>query len=169
MEEGLLGQLGINWKLLLSQTVNFFVLLLVLSKFVYLPLLKVMKARDKRIREGLEKAEQADVRLKEVDAIAKGKIKEADAESIVIIRAAEQRANALEQSLKAEAEARQKEIMHQIALSHLRQEEFARQGVLSSAAELVKSVVAKTVALDPSAIDEALIEKAISHMKSHEI
>src|SRR3989338_7233599 len=79
MEQGgLIEQLGINWKLLLSQAVNFFILLLVLRFFVYKPLLIVIKERNKKIKQGLEKAEEADVRLKEVDIIAKKKLKKAD-------------------------------------------------------------------------------------------
>jgi F0F1-type ATP synthase membrane subunit b/b' len=42
-EAGLLGQLGINWKLFLSQAFNFFILLIVLRAFVYNPLLEIIK------------------------------------------------------------------------------------------------------------------------------
>ena len=69
MENQLLFQLGINWKLFLSQTVNFFILLGVLTFFVYKPLIKVIKLRNSKIKEGLEKAEEADVRLKNIDNI----------------------------------------------------------------------------------------------------
>ncbi len=55
----LFEQLGINWKLFLSQTVNFFILLFVLKVFVYKPLLAIIKERSKKIKEGLEKAEEA--------------------------------------------------------------------------------------------------------------
>src|SRR3989338_5502331 len=83
---GIIGQLGIDWKLFLSQAFNFFILLLILRAFVYKPLLIVIKKRNEKIKEGLEKAEAADVRLKEVDVIAKGKLKQADQESISIIK-----------------------------------------------------------------------------------
>ncbi|MEK9178109.1 MAG: ATP synthase F0 subunit B, partial [Patescibacteria group bacterium] len=63
-EAGIIGQLGINWKLFLSQAVNFFILLIVLRAFVYKPLIQVIEKRNKKIKEGLEKAEEADVRLK---------------------------------------------------------------------------------------------------------
>ena len=55
MEEvGLLGKLGIDWKLFLSQAFNFFVLLGVLTFFVYKPLMTVIKERNKKIKTGLE-------------------------------------------------------------------------------------------------------------------
>src|SRR3989344_5816113 len=95
-EAGLFGQLGIDWKLFLSQAVNFFILLVILGKFVYKPLLKVIKERNEKIQEGLQKAKEAGVRLQEVDVIAKGKIKEAEAESIHIIKNTEEKAKKLE-------------------------------------------------------------------------
>ena len=91
----LLDQLGINGGLFLSQAVNFFILLLVLTFFVYKPLIKVVKTRNAKIKEGLEKAEEADIRLKEVDNIGKEKIKQAEQESINIIKSTEQKAKVL--------------------------------------------------------------------------
>ena len=49
----LFEQLGINWKLFLSQLVNFFILLFVLRAFVYKPFLAIIKERSKKIKEGL--------------------------------------------------------------------------------------------------------------------
>jgi len=74
-ESGLLFQLGINWKLFLSQAVNFFILLVILRFFVYKPLLSVIKERNKKIKDGLDKAKEADERLQEVDVIAKAHLK----------------------------------------------------------------------------------------------
>src|SRR5450830_58651 len=100
MENELLFQLGIDWKLFLSQAVNFFILLVVLTFFVYKPLIKVIKERNKKIAEGLEKAEEVDIRLKEVDNIGKEKIKEAENTSINIIKDTEKKAKNLEQELQ---------------------------------------------------------------------
>ena len=163
--EGLLGQLGIDWKLFLSQVFNFVILLLILRQFVYKPLLAVIKKRNERIQEGLQKATEADVRLHEVDVIAKGKLKQADAEALHIIKDTEERAKQLEQSLKTKAEAHQKELMEQIRQTAERQKEEARQNVLKGASELVRKFIVKTVELKPELIDEALIKKAADFLK----
>ena len=63
----LLEQLGINWKLLVSQGVNFFILLTVLALLVYRPLLKTMEERKKKIELGLRGAEEVESRLKAID------------------------------------------------------------------------------------------------------
>lgn len=161
----LFEQLGINWKLFLSQAVNFFILLIVLRAFAYKPLLAVIKKRNEKIKQGLEKAEEADIRLKEVDNIAKAHLKKADQESIIIIKNTEQRAKDLEMTLQKKAEDHQKELMRQVDLGYKRQQEETKQLVFSQALELVKRTLIKTVELKPEIIDEALIKKAISELK----
>lgn len=161
----LFDQLGINWKLFLSQAVNFFILLFVLRAFVYKPLLAVIKKRNDKIKEGLVKAEEASVRLKEIDIIAKDKLKQADQDSIDIIKKTEEKAKILAAHLQKNTEARQKELMEQVQLSYKKQQEEAKQLVYKEAADLVKKVIKKTVELSPAEIDDALIKKAVLEMK----
>ena len=160
MEEGLLGQLGIDWKLLLSQAVNFVILLIILRAFVYTPLLAAIKKRNERIKEGLDKAKEADARLHEVDIIAKDYLKKADQQSVEIIRDTEDRAKKLEELLLLKAQNRQQELLAQAQLQYERQQEESQKKVLSEATDLVKKLLVKTVELKPEAIDESLIKKA---------
>ncbi len=165
----LFEQLGINWKLFLSQAVNFFILLIVLRAFVYKPILLVIKERSKKIKEGLEKAEEASVRLKEVDIIAKNKLKQADQDSIDIIKKTEKQAKFLENNLQKKAENHQKELMEQIRLDYKKQQEEVKHLVYKEAFELVKKAIEKTVELSPEAIDDALIKKVVLKIKNNEI
>ena len=91
----LLDQLGINWSLLLSQAVNFALLLIVLRVFAYRPLLKLLHDRREKIEGGLVKAEEAERRLHEVDEIGKGKIRHAEAEAMGILKRTETEARTL--------------------------------------------------------------------------
>jgi F-type H+-transporting ATPase subunit b len=165
-QASLFTQLGIDWKLLLSQVVNFAILLAVLTQFVYKPLLKVIKKRNERIQEGLDKADEADVRLKEVDGIAKAHLQKADQESIAIIKATESRAKSLEESLVKKAEEKQAMLLAQAQAQYEKQQEESRNKVLAEASALVKRLIVKTVELKPEAIDQALIEKAINAVKN---
>ena len=54
---GVLGTLGINGKLFIAQLLNFGIVLFVMWKWVYTPLLKVMDERAKKIEQGLKDAE----------------------------------------------------------------------------------------------------------------
>jgi F-type H+-transporting ATPase subunit b len=164
-EAGLIGQLGINWKLFLSQAVNFFILLAVLWAFVYKPLMKTVKERNEKIKTGLEKAEEADIRLKEIDNIGKEKIKEAEQKGIEIIKATQSKARVLEKEIQKEAEKKQQE-NNKFSQDQLKKQlEENKKIVLGQAAELIKKAVVKTVELKPEQIDEALIKKAVDALK----
>src|SRR5688572_27468590 len=142
---GLLEQLGINWKLFLSQAVNFFILLIILRAFVYKPLLTVIKKRQEKIKEGLEKAEQANIRLKEVDVIAAEHLKKADQQAIAIIKETEGRGKKLEESLVKVAEEKQQKLLAKALEQYEKQREESNTKVLQEASLLVRKLIAKTV------------------------
>lgn len=164
-QAGLLGQLGIDVKLLLSQAVNFFILLAVLRFFVYKPLFFAVKERNRKIQEGLDKAKEADIRLKEVDHVAAATLKGAEQESVRIIENAKQNGKILENMMHHQVENKQKELMEQVHAGYLRQKEEAADRVMAEAGQLVKKFIAGVVELKPDMIDEALIAKAINAAK----
>lgn len=53
----LISQLGIDWRLLAAQVVNFLILFWVLKRFAFAPLKKFLRARREEIEKGLENAE----------------------------------------------------------------------------------------------------------------
>jgi len=165
MENEFISQFGIDWKLFVSQLVNFVLILIVLKFVVYTPVLKILKERNKKIKEGLDKAEEAGVRLKEIDEIGKTKVKEAEAKSIGIIRETETRAKVLEQELQKKTEANHIRLEKELQESYKKQQEQAQDLVLKNAIELVKKTIVKTVELKPETIDEALIKKAVESAK----
>jgi F-type H+-transporting ATPase subunit b len=161
-----IGQFGIDWKLFLSQLVNFALILIILTVFVYKPVIKIIKERNKKIKEGLDKAEEAGVRLKEIDVIGKEKIKEAENKSISIIHATEKKAKILEQELHKKIEENQIKLEKEINENYKKQQEQAQGLVLKNAVELVKKAIMKTVELKPEAVDDALIKKAVDKLKN---
>jgi F-type H+-transporting ATPase subunit b len=160
-----LEQFGIDWKLFLSQLINFAIILIVLKFFVYNPILKVLKERNKKIKEGLDKAEEANVRLKEIDVIGKEKIKEAESKSMDMLRDTEKRAKALELQLHKKIEDEQIQLQKDLQQSYKKQQEEAKNLVLGNALELIKKTIVKTVELKPEEVDEALIKKAVENLK----
>ncbi len=161
----LLDQLGIDWHLLLSQAVNFFLLLVILRIFVYKPLLKLLHERQARIEEGLTKADEADKRLLEVEEIGKEKIKTAETEAVGILRKTEGGAKELEAKLLAEMKRKETEELATKAALLRAQEEDSRRAMEKEAAAMVKRAIARTVELSPDKIDDALIAKAVKEMK----
>jgi F-type H+-transporting ATPase subunit b len=160
-----LDQFGIDWKLFLSQLINFALILIILSVFVYKPVIKIIKERNKKIKEGLDKAEEAGVRLKEIDVIGKEKIKEAENASIKMIKETEKRAKVLEQELQKKSEEKQLQLQKELQENYKKQQEQAKDLVFKNAIDLVKKAVVKTIELKPEAVDEALIKKAVAGIK----
>ena len=161
----LLSQLGIDWHLLLSQAVNFLVLLIVLRFFLYKPLLKLLADRKKKIEEGVEKAKMADVRLLEANETSKEKIREAEKQAIGIIQKTENDAKVLEAKLMLKAKEKEEAELKDFQGVLLSREDASRRALDDEAKKLIKMAIVKTVALSPDLIDEALIAQAIKEVK----
>ncbi|OHB18234.1 MAG: ATP synthase F0 subunit B [Parcubacteria group bacterium RIFCSPHIGHO2_01_FULL_47_10b] len=111
----LITNLGIDWKLLLAQVVNFLILLFVLKKFLYKPVLTFLDKRKTLIQKGIQNAERIDEKLAQIqlkeDAVltkARGTAQEIIAtskktgvdESAQIVQQAEKRVEAMLQDAK---------------------------------------------------------------------
>ncbi len=58
---------GVNWKLLVIQTVNFSLLLLILYRYLYKPLFAILEERQKKIFQGLTDAKAATEERAEIE------------------------------------------------------------------------------------------------------
>jgi len=157
----ILQKIGFDWQVALANLVNFLIILFLLKKFAFKPIGKLIKDRQDKINEGLQKTKEAEARLAEVDAIAVSRLKETDQKSAVMMNQAQERAKKLEESLVKKAQERQRQAMVMAQDQHKREQEESRRIILKEAKTLVKEMIIKTVELKPEAIDEALIEKAI--------
>jgi len=95
---GVVATLGLNWKLFLAQLVNFGLVLIVIWRFVYRPLMKVMDERSGRIERGLKDAEESKA-LREL----------ADVEKQKLIAEARRQAKEIMETTEADAKRRQEE------------------------------------------------------------
>jgi F-type H+-transporting ATPase subunit b len=116
--EQLLSAFGIDWHLLLAQAVNFSIVLVALTYFLYKPVLEMLDKRRELVAKGVEDAKLAEEKLATADEEAASKLNVADteAESIVadareaatlqktqIVRDAEERAAAIARDAEARA------------------------------------------------------------------
>ncbi len=161
----LFSQLGIDWRLLLSQAVNFFIVLIVLRLVAYRPLVQLLHERRARIEEGLTKAEEADRRLAESTKVGHEKIKEAEAQAIALLKQTEDESRVLEEKLLAEAKRKEADELANAAARLRAQEEASQRAAEKDAVALVRRAIAKTVELSPEQIDDALIGRAIKEME----
>lgn len=74
----LISQLGLDWRLILSQLFNFILLLIVLERFVYRPILKAVEARKQQIIENDKHERSLEMKLSEMGSIKENVLKEAE-------------------------------------------------------------------------------------------
>jgi F-type H+-transporting ATPase subunit b len=81
----LLHSLGIEWPILIAQIANFAILLFILQRFVYKPVMRLLDERKEGAREALEREEKAAGKLAAADAEKEKILANARAESQKII------------------------------------------------------------------------------------
>lgn len=84
-----LANLGVDWKLFLAQAVNFLILLFILRRYAYRPMLEFLEKRSERIEKGLQDAEAATKKLSEMEEKEKKVLMVARSEAKTLIEAAE--------------------------------------------------------------------------------
>ncbi len=161
----LASQLGINWKLLVSQGVNFFVLLAALTFLVWRPLLRVMRERKDKIEEGLRDADEAKQKLGEIDGVMRERILEADRQAFAIIRSAEQKAETHAIDIIHKADTRAEELRRAAleVIASREREEFGK--FADGARSLVRAALAKAIDAEPSKVDDQLIGEAVTYIR----
>jgi F-type H+-transporting ATPase subunit b len=164
--EDLFSQLGINGKSLLAQGVNFSIILVVLTAFVYKPLLKVIEDRNNKIKLGLEGAAEAERRLAQIAEERKSRLREADKEAVAIIGAAEKRAWERGVEIIAQAENKADQVIAEaLKIAELKkQEELAK--LTENANKLIEDALVKVINLKPEEVDHKLINQAVENLKS---
>jgi F-type H+-transporting ATPase subunit b len=159
---GVLTRLGVDWRLLLAQLVNFSLVALAVWRWVYRPLLKAMDERTKKIERG----------LKDADAAASAKT-DAERERAAIIAEARREAARIREEAEHAATthrdaqiAKTKSDVESLVMHGKEQLEMEKQRTMRDAKSELAGLVVHAVEriagekLDAKK-DEALIRKAI--------
>lgn len=81
-----LKDFGVQPVLLIAQAVNFLILLYILKRFLYKPVLKVLDERKKTISDSLQNAEEIEKKLTQITAEREEQLKKASREAEEIIK-----------------------------------------------------------------------------------
>jgi F-type H+-transporting ATPase subunit b len=104
--QALFEAFGLNGSLILAQAVNFAVVLIALTYFLYKPINKVLEVRQKKVAQGIEDAERAAEKLAQADTVASEKVSTAEAEAEGIMTSVREAAGAERARILKEAELR---------------------------------------------------------------
>lgn len=162
----LLTNFGINWKLLLAQAANFLLLLFILKRYAYGPLLKMMKTRKDEIAKGIQFTKDGEKKLAEIGVLKEETLKRAHDESLGIVKKGEAAAEERKNEILRAAE-QKTELIIEEARRRIREEEARmKEGVSAGAEELVRLAVTKVLGKIPVGVRDApLIEEALEELK----
>jgi len=159
----LFTKLGIDWKLLIAQVVNFLVLLFVLYKFAYGPIVAMLEKRQKKIEQGLKDAESARKNLEKSEEKQKEILKKARADFKVIVEKAHTQAEKSKLEIAAEAKTQAKKILADAKAEIGREKKKTIGEIKSEIGGLVAMAAEKVIEEKvDSKKDREIIEKSIS-------
>lgn len=157
-----LSSLGIDLKLIIAQVVNFSILLFVLTKFLYKPLIKIMDERKQKIAQGLKDSQEAGDKLAQADKTSRQQISEAVTQANSIIDKAKKEAEVEANAILDKAKNKASDIVEKAQEAAKQREEEIMKSVRLRVAGLVGAAFEKIARKD---IDEKSIERAIEEIK----
>jgi F-type H+-transporting ATPase subunit b len=168
--EGIIKAFYIDWHLMIAQLINFSIVIIVLWRFAYRPVLKVLKERSDKIAQGLDEAQKAKESF--VNAtVEKGRlIKEAEAEKQKIIDDVLERIETVRKEKSAEARAEAETIVSDAQAQIRSEREKMLVDLRRELGELVTLAAGK---LTRSRIDEktdqGIIDDALEDLKKEQV
>lgn len=137
---------GLNPVLLGAQIINFLIILFILKKFLYKPVLDTLKKRQTTIRDGLKQAEEARIKLEKVIEEERNILRSAQLQSKKIIEDAEKESVEIAKKLNEETKKRTEELLEQAKEQILRETSVAEKKLAVSTSKLAVEFLGKALA-----------------------
>ncbi len=161
----ILNQFGINPLLLAAQVVNFLILLFILKKFMFKPILKVLDERKERIASSLKNAEEIEKRLLETDEKIDKMMVKATSDIQKMMDESRKEAAELKEELVATAQKNAEEIIQKGQETVKSEGEKMRQEIMVNVAQIVAKGMEKVTGKVLTKKDQMqLIEKEIKNL-----
>jgi len=141
----------IRWYQLLFQIVNFGILIFLLNRFLYRPILKIIEDRNKKIEDSLKAAEATLKEKEKINELKKLAVAEAEKEAVKIVETAKHQADLSGKQILSEAQAEAEAAVNkkmELLTDKLAQEEKRLQGrvadlVITTTRQVLKSSLGK--------------------------
>ena len=157
----LLGTLGVDWLVMGLQVLAFVVLVIILKKFIYPPILAMLDRHDQAIEDSLKAAKVAQDKVEESDLAVQQKLAEANAQAEEIVAAARQESLDLVREAQVEAE-RKAENIAKASRAELDNEiAAARQALRAETLDLVALATEKMIGEKMQEGDEKVVKAII--------
>lgn len=110
----LFSSLGIDYRTLIFQSINFFLIFFIIYKFFAQPLDKLIQERRKKIEEGLRMREEAEKLMKEVRELRNKILQEAENQRLEILKRTEEEKLQLLDNIKEEINNKKTEMLKRL-------------------------------------------------------
>ena len=162
-----LKDFGVNPILLLAQIVNFTILLLLLKKFFYKPILKVLEERKHKIETAVLQAEEIQKKLEETQVQQEKLIGEAEAQASRIIEETREAAKNLQEKATSEANKKVEETLIKArGAINLEKEKMVvevKAEMASLVADTTKKILGKTLSKQDN---EEIVKQSVKELES---
>lgn len=169
MEE-LIYKLGIDWKLLIAQIVNFVILLLLLKKFLYKPFINLMNNRQKKIIDGLEKAKKGEEEFQKIQELREKELVKVQKEAEKMIIKAKEIGDKKQQEILKEVDEKTKKIVEEargrIEIEKEKMLKEARQDIANLVVNATEKILKEKVDKNK---EKEMINEVFDKLKGHEI
>lgn len=160
---GVFGVLGIDWRTLILQIIAFIVLVLILKKWIYPPIAAMLDRHDKRIKDAVQAAKDAETKSQAAEAETAKLLDQARDTASEIVGAAREEASQLLVAAEADADKRADAIVAS-ARQQLDQDiERARKTLRDETANLVAMATEKVTRHKVDAAADAKLIKTVIH------
>lgn len=158
----LLQKLGIDWRLLAAQLINFLILVFIMYKFLYKPVINLLDSRKEKIEKGLRDAEKLGEELEKTKELRDREIKKAKQEAMAIVEEAQRVAEVSGQEIKAKTKAEVEKLITAAKSQMIQEKDRMMTEVKKEAAILVLAVAEKVVGKTfDSKMQQKLIEESL--------
>ncbi|PIR86976.1 MAG: ATP synthase F0 subunit B [Candidatus Harrisonbacteria bacterium CG10_big_fil_rev_8_21_14_0_10_49_15] len=165
MEE-VLGKIGFDWKLAIVNFVNVFLIFLVLKKWAFGPIARIIEQRKDEVEASLAAAQNAEAQKLAAEAERQTVLGSARTDAQALIERAEGESKGIVDAGRAKALKEHEEILRRAEEQIRSSQKTSMDQVRAHAATLIASGVKKILAEEVDAkVDERIIKRAASAVK----
>ena len=157
-------KLGINWGLLIAQIFNVVLLVWLLTRFLYRPVLNMLNERTRRIQESLRETEQVKEQLARANQDYDQKLAQARQEAAAILAQAQERAKLQEAEIIAQARQEADRIRSDAREQALQERDQLMRDLKNQMADLVTITASRVLGEELKSNHDQLIEESLASL-----
>ena len=158
-------KLGINWGLLVAQLFNVILVVWLLSRLLYQPILNMLNERTRRIEESLQAADKAKQEVANAKRDYEAELVKARQEAQAIVAQAQERAKSQEAEILSQARGEAKRLVDEARVQAQQERTRLLAEAKGQIAELVTLTASKVLKAELAANHDKLIDESLAALE----